>query len=130
MVSGVTTSFSPSQMMKRSGLDRSAFLRLLVTELTYQDPMNPMDNKDFIAQLAQFSTLESVEGMSSGFEKMSQSSQWSYAVSLIGKNVLGVGQDGEDVSGLVTSAKIDDGDIVLSLDNGATIGVNTIKEVQ
>ena len=130
MVSGVTNSFSPSEIMRKSGLDRSAFLQLLVTELTYQDPMNPIENKDFIAQLAQFSTLEAVEGMSFGFEKMALSSQWSYAVSLIGKNVLGVGKDGQDISGLVTSAKVDNGDIVLTLDSGATIPVNTVKEVQ
>ncbi len=127
---GNTEMYSPSQIMKKQGLDRSAFLRLLVTELTYQDPINPVDDKDFIAQLAQFSSLEAMEGMSVGFENLSRSSQWVYAISLIGKHVSGIDENGNEVSGIVTSAKIKDKSIVVSLNDGTSIDLNTIKEVK
>ena len=42
----------------KSDLDKEAFLMLLVTQFQYQDPLNPMEDKEFIAQLAQFSALE------------------------------------------------------------------------
>ena len=49
---------------RRSSLDKDAFLRLLLTELKYQDPLNPTDDKAFIAQMAQFSSLEQMQNMS------------------------------------------------------------------
>lgn len=47
-----------AQVSNNSELDKEAFLKLLVTQFQYQDPLNPMEDKEFIAQLAQFSALE------------------------------------------------------------------------
>ncbi|MTI57300.1 flagellar hook capping FlgD N-terminal domain-containing protein [Geosporobacter ferrireducens] len=44
-------------------LDKDAFLQLLVTQLRYQDPLNPMDDKEFVAQMAQFSALEQMQNL-------------------------------------------------------------------
>ena len=52
------------QADRRSALDKDAFLKLLLTELKYQDPLNPTDDKAFIAQMAQFSSLEQMQNMS------------------------------------------------------------------
>ncbi len=123
-------SLNASQIMKSSGLDRTAFLRLLVTELTYQDPMAPLENKEFIAQLAQFSSLEAMENIAHGFGTLARVSNWTYAVSLIGKEIVGVGPDGEDVEGLVVSAGIEDGKVTVNLDQGVSVAVSTIKEVR
>ena len=52
-----------------SDLDRSAFLNLLITQLRHQDPLNPMEDRDFIAQMAQFSTLEQMMNLNNTFER-------------------------------------------------------------
>ena len=48
-------------------LDRNAFLRLFTTQLQNQNPLDPMKNEAFVAQLAQFSTLEATTAMSASF---------------------------------------------------------------
>ena len=59
-------------------LDRTAFLQLLITQLQHQDPLNPMDDRDFIAQMAQFSALEQMVNLNATFER-------SQAYGMIGK---------------------------------------------
>lgn len=73
-----------------SGLGKDAFLKLLMTQMQYQDPMSPMDNKDFIAQMAQFSSLEQMKNMNTSlnnFIKTETSSAKLNALTLIGKDV-------------------------------------------
>lgn len=53
-------------------LDKDAFLRLLTTQLSHQDPLNPMEDREFIAQLAQFSSLEQMQNLNQNFEKQSE----------------------------------------------------------
>jgi flagellar basal-body rod modification protein FlgD len=59
-----TTTREPS-----GDLDRTAFLNLLITQLRHQDPLNPMDDRDFIAQMAQFSALEQMMNLNATFER-------------------------------------------------------------
>ncbi|MDR2048562.1 MAG: flagellar hook assembly protein FlgD [Treponema sp.] len=53
-------------------LGKEDFLQLLMKQLAYQDPMAPMEDKEFIAQMAQFSSLEQMTAMSEGFNKLSR----------------------------------------------------------
>ncbi len=63
------------------------YMKLLVTQLQNQNPLEPMDNKDMSAQLAQFSQLQQTENLNTSFSKVLESVQRSYASSLIGKEV-------------------------------------------
>ena len=63
-------------------LGRDAFLKLLVTQMQYQDPLNPMDNSQMLSQMAQFSALEQMQNVSS-------TTLQSMAFSMIGKVIEG-----------------------------------------
>ncbi len=81
-----------------STLDREAFMLLLVTQFQYQDPLNPMEDKEFIAQLAQFSSLEQMMNMNESMTSLTaatKSQEMVNATSYIGKTV--------DVSGSTIS---------------------------
>lgn len=58
---------------RTDGLGRDAFLKLLVTQLQYQDPTKPIDDTSFIAQLAQFSSLEKLTEIADAVKSMGQS---------------------------------------------------------
>jgi flagellar basal-body rod modification protein FlgD len=66
-------------------LGKDQFLQILVTQLQNQDPMQPMQDKEFISQMAQFSSLEQMTNMSNGMSSLRQSAGMSAA--LIGKQV-------------------------------------------
>lgn len=76
-VDGVTydaAKYAASQTQTTSSnraLDKDAFLKLLVTQLEYQDPLDPQDNSEYVAQLAQFSALEQMTNVSKGLSDVS-----------------------------------------------------------
>ncbi len=78
VVNGKTTSQS---------LGKDDFLKLLITQLSNQDPTDPMDNTEFIAQMAEFSSLEQITNLNSNFEKMNSMLNASQALNTIGKTV-------------------------------------------
>jgi len=78
-------------VQKENILGKDDFLRLLTTQLEYQDPLKPMNNEEFIAQTAQFSALEEMRNLNQKIEDLTalfSSVDNSMATNLIGKNVL------------------------------------------
>lgn len=68
-------------------LDKDGFLKILITQLTHQDPTQPLEDKEFIAQMAQFSTLEQITNMSNELSQVSGMIARSQAITLLGKTV-------------------------------------------
>ncbi|UCP01310.1 flagellar hook assembly protein FlgD [Borrelia hermsii] len=91
--------------VKGSNLGRDDFLKLLITQLKYQDPTDPMKDKEFIAQMAQFSALEQMTNMSKSFESLSSALGANKDLDLLGKIVEFEHTDGEIIKGKVTNIK-------------------------
>ena len=68
-------------------LGKDDFLKLLVTQLQHQDPMNPIDDKDFMGQMAQFTSVEQMTNMATSIDRMSTASQSTQSIALIGQTV-------------------------------------------
>src|SRR5215470_15082723 len=77
-------------------LGKNDFLKLLVTQLKYQDPMNPTDDQQFVAQMAQFSMVEGITNLESTLGSLQ-------GVNLIGKQITYTADDGSTKSGTASS---------------------------
>ena len=82
-VSSTTSSSTDLTSVANKTLDKNAFLKLLVTQLQNQDPMNPMQDQDFISQLAQFSSLEQMQQMNTSFTGLNSSAASTQAFSMV-----------------------------------------------
>jgi len=108
-------------------MGKDAFMKLLLTQLKNQDPMSPLESHDMAAQLAQFSSLEKLDGISSGIGKLSQSTtkNTSYdSLNLIGKIISG------DASKIVRDMTGENHEINFSTDKPAkTVKIEVINQV-
>ena len=89
--------------------DKNTFLKLLVAQLTHQDPLNPQEDKEFIAQLAQFTQVEELQKISSGMETLNTNylnSQVNAAADLLGWSVSAKGDLVSLVNGRSESSEI------------------------
>ena len=81
-------------------LGKEEFMKILIAQLTHQDPTEPMKDTEFIAQMAQFSTLEQITNMTQDFGKLAGILSSSQALGLLGKSIELI-DGGQVVSGIV-----------------------------
>jgi flagellar basal-body rod modification protein FlgD len=97
----------PDGTVRGTGMDKNAFLRLLVTQLRHQDPTQPMQDREFVAQMAQFSSLEQMTSMNNSMQSLQNSFKAGEAYSLLGKRVDALNPaNGEVTSGTVSRVSL------------------------
>jgi flagellar basal-body rod modification protein FlgD len=96
-------------------MGKDDFLKLLVTQLKHQDPMNPMEEKDFMGQMAQFSSLEQITNLVTAVDRLGFSGEMAQSVSLIGREVTYEAADGTIQTGTPSSVSNVDGAIKITI---------------
>jgi flagellar basal-body rod modification protein FlgD len=109
-------------------LGKDDFLKLFVAQLQHQDPMNPMDDMDFMGQMASFTTLEQVSKLASANEALASQQTMSNAVALIGRQVTYTGADQVAITGTVERVDTKDGKPALRI--GGVDGIDPTKITQ
>ncbi len=110
------TRYDPRAQQQRqptNTLGKDAFLKLLVAQLKYQNPLEPTDASEFMAQTAQFSMVEKLEEMAKVIEGNALGQRLATAAALVGRTVAWLKPDGTTPSGVVSSITVVDGDVRL-----------------
>lgn len=111
-------------------LDKQAFLMLLVAQLKNQDPLNPMQDREFIAQLAQLNALEQLQQLNETVAALAQHAALGQVAGYLGKVVSGLERTSRElVSGTVVRATILDGAAVLELERGERVDVRDVVSI-
>lgn len=107
-----TTSSTTGTLSSASGqlMSEQDFLNLLVTQMTSQDPLNPMTNQNMLSQMVQFSTMQSNATLDASMSQMQSDQTLANADSLIGRQVdLQVDSNGNTAQGVVTGVDVSSG---------------------
>ncbi|MFZ5580198.1 MAG: flagellar hook assembly protein FlgD [Pseudomonadota bacterium] len=117
----------PAQAAKTNELGQDDFLKLMTTQLTHQDPFEPMENGEFLAQMAQFSTVSGIQGLQQSVTSLVSSLQGDrvlQASSLVGKKVLIEGSKGELFGSVGEDGKAGPGSLSGAVD--VPVGVSSV----
>jgi flagellar basal-body rod modification protein FlgD len=131
----------PERKTGQQNLGKDDFLKILLVQLQNQDPLNPLEDKEFISQMANFSALEQMTNMAKMMEKFIESQNENAVLrysEMIGKKVYWQEdvQDGEAsttetmTSGIVKSISLKNNEILLELDNGKMISSKQVIKVE
>lgn len=120
---------SEQQIVSKNALGEADFMQLLITQLKTQDPTKPLEDKEFIAQMAQFTALKQSSEMASAMKNMSQEFTFNRSVSLVGKNVTWQdAQSGRFFSGTVDSVRVKNGESFLNI-GGNQVSPGAVVEI-
>jgi len=135
-IAGSQVSQLGSSVNKFAELSSEDFVRIMITELTNQDPLEPNDSQ---ALLDQMSSLRDIEGQLTLEAKLEELVSQSVdsnnaqliaqAGAMIGKVVTGVGTEGDFLQGEVTSVRLRDGQVTLELDTGKSMLLNGVSQI-
>jgi flagellar basal-body rod modification protein FlgD len=110
-------------------LGKDAFLKLFVAQLSHQDPMNPMNDGEFMGQMASFSTLEQVTNLAVANQQVAANLTSSNAIGLIGRTVTWTDASEEVHTGTVEKVTTVDGKPTLTVSGTDGVDPATITQV-
>jgi flagellar basal-body rod modification protein FlgD len=129
--SAPAASLSPgAERVVKKSLGQSDFLKLIAVQFASQDPLKPMEDTSFIAQMANFSALENSTQLAQSFAKFTQEQNFSSAQSMLGRSVTLQDPDTDtEVTGVVSSVRHDGTNTQITV-NGTDYAVGTVRRVE
>lgn len=129
MIQGIGTNPSfASEVYPGQSLGKDAFLKLFIAQLQHQNPLEPLDNEQFITEMAQFSSLEELSNLNTNFDLMFQLQSISQAAQLIGRKVEALDPEtGEIIQGEVKEVEWKEGIPYLQIGNKSVPLISVIK---
>src|SRR6188768_3432954 len=106
---GNTAGSTPKAGKKNFQLETEDFIKMMITQLQNQDPMEPAKNQELLAQMSQIGQLQSQTTLTDSLKSMVLQNNLGAAGNLIGKAVQGVDSTGKAIDGLVNSVRVQDG---------------------
>ena len=129
--SAVTATSQTKTAANNNILGKDDFLKLMVAQMKNQDPMTPADDKDNIAQMAQFSSLEQITNLANATQELATRMSLTQNVGLLGHDVTYTGTDGTAVTGTVDGLDLGkDGTTTLSVAGQTGIDPTKITSVR
>src|SRR3954451_6986833 len=127
-----TTAATTASSSKKADqiLGKDDFLKLMVAQMKNQDPMNPSDDKDNIAQMAQFSSLEQITNLATATQKLADSMQTTQTLGLIGHTVSYKGADGTLTTGTVSQVDVAGGTPSLTVGDQKDVKQTVVPSVR
>ncbi len=112
-----------------NSLDSSQFMTILMTQLTHQNPLEPMSNQEMMSQFAQLNSLEELRQMNTSMGTMADSNQVNYLASLIGKTVRVNSPDGKILEGVVDGVVVEKANPQLQIGN-VTVPLSDVLQIK
>ena len=119
----------PNSVNKGFGLKTEDFIKMMITQLQNQDPMEPAKNEELLAQMSQIGQLESATALQDSLKTMVMQNQIASSSTMIGKKVEGLGADDKPVTGVVSSVKVTTDGVNLELDNGYSLNLSRVTQI-
>jgi flagellar basal-body rod modification protein FlgD len=110
-------------------LDQNDFLKLVLAQLTNQDPMNPQKDTEFIAQMTQFTALEQSKSMQGDIAKLQTDQQFMQANAVLGRVVTLQDDQGALIKGTVSAIQVEEGTPQLVV-NGQSYGMSALLTIE
>ncbi|AMM13148.1 flagellar hook capping protein [Burkholderia sp. PAMC 28687] len=129
-ISPISSTGDVNNRIDSLGLDMQSLLKIILTQLTYQDPLKPVDNFEFVSQLAQFTSLEQTRQMTDKIDNLLSVQSATQTFGLLGRNV-DVQTDTALLSGVVKSVSFKDSQpqLTIETDSGQFLTNATISQI-
>ena len=114
---------------KKMELKTEDFIKMMITQLQNQDPLEPAKNQELLAQMSQIGQLQSATSLQESLKGMVLQNQIGSASALIGKTVQGLDSADDPVTGLVNSVKVGSDGVSLELDNGKSLMLSRVTQI-
>ncbi len=133
--SGVTSSSGASQGTQNTTKNRMGelkaedFIKMMITQLQNQDPMEPAKNSELLAQMSQIGSLQSSTTLQESLKGIVLQNQIGGAGNLLGKMVQGMDAKNETIKGVVNSIRVEKDKVMLELDSGKTLAMDRVTNI-